>query len=54
MGRAGQLDIPSGDVSARMLLAALTEAGLAVAASPTVDERRHVGALVLRFLGGLR
>jgi AcrR family transcriptional regulator len=54
MGREGQLDIPPGDLSARMLLAAMTEAGLAVAASSTVDERRRVGALVMRFLGGLR
>jgi AcrR family transcriptional regulator len=50
----GQLDIPPGDLTARMLLAAMTEAGLAVAAAarPKV-ERRRVSALVMRFLEGL-
>jgi AcrR family transcriptional regulator len=54
MAGDGHLHIPPGDLSARMLLAAMTEAGLAVAASPTEDERWRVGALVMRFLGGLR
>jgi AcrR family transcriptional regulator len=52
---AGQLDLPPGDLTARMLLAAMTEAGLAVASSARpVEERRVVGALVMRLLDGLR
>jgi AcrR family transcriptional regulator len=55
MAQEGQLDIPPGDLTARMFLAAMTEAGLAVAAAtrPTA-ERRRVAPLVMRFLEGLR
>jgi len=55
VARRGDLDIPAGDLAARMLLAAMTEAGLAVAAAarPTA-ERRRAAALVMRLLGGLR
>jgi AcrR family transcriptional regulator len=55
MAHEGLIDIPPGDLPARMLLAAMTEAGLAVAASTRPKaERRRVGALVMRFLEGLR
>jgi AcrR family transcriptional regulator len=55
MVEQGLLDIPDGDLTARMLLAAMAEAGLAVAAAARPDEeRRRVGALVMRFLEGLR
>jgi len=52
--RGGHIDIPPGDVTARMVLAAMAEAGLAVAAAPEPDvERRRVGALMMRLLAGL-
>lgn len=52
---AGHIDIPSGDVTARMVLAAMAEAGLAVAEAPDpATERQRVGALVMRLLAGLR
>lgn len=52
---AGLIAIPPGDLTARMLLAAMSEAGVAVATSADPDEeRRRVGALVLRLLEGLR
>jgi AcrR family transcriptional regulator len=55
MAGQGAIDIPAGDLTARMLLAAMTEAGLAVAASDRpVEQRRRSGALVMRFLDGLR
>jgi AcrR family transcriptional regulator len=55
MAQAGQLDIASGDLTARMFLAAMTEAGLAVAhAARPKAERRRVAPLVMRFLEGLR
>jgi AcrR family transcriptional regulator len=54
MAHDGQLRIPPGDLAARMLLAAMTEAGLAVGVGASKAERRRVGALVLRFLEGLR
>ncbi|HEY7915984.1 MAG TPA: TetR family transcriptional regulator [Acidimicrobiales bacterium] len=51
----GPADPRSGDLTARMLLAAMSEAGLAVAASPEpAVERERVGALVLRLVTGLR
>jgi AcrR family transcriptional regulator len=54
LAQSGSIDLPPGDLTARMLLAAMAEAGLAVAAStePT-SERRRVGALVMRFVAGL-
>ncbi|MGD0391743.1 MAG: TetR family transcriptional regulator [Acidimicrobiales bacterium] len=55
LARGGHIDIPPGDVTARVVLAAMTEAGLAVAAAPEPDaERLLVGALVMRLLAGLR
>jgi AcrR family transcriptional regulator len=55
MVAAGQLDLPPGDLTARMFLAAMTEAGLAVAhAARPKSERRRVAPLVMRFLEGLR
>jgi AcrR family transcriptional regulator len=52
---AGHIDIPSGEVTARMVLAAMAEAGLAVAEAPDpATERQRVGALVMRLLAGLR
>lgn len=53
--QAGVIRIPPGDLTARMLLAALSEAGLAVATADDPDtERARVGALVLRLVAGLR
>jgi len=55
LAEAGLITIPSGDLTARMLLAAMSEAGLVVAASKNPEEeRRRVGALVMRLLDGLR
>jgi AcrR family transcriptional regulator len=52
---AGLIRIPPGDLTARMLLAAMSEAGLAVATSADPEEERtRVGALVMRLLEGLR
>jgi hypothetical protein len=54
LAQAGQIDIPAGDLTARMILAALGEAGLAVAAADRRDEQRQrVGELVLRLVAGL-
>jgi AcrR family transcriptional regulator len=48
-------DIPPGDLAARMLLAALNEAGLSIAASPEPDaERRRARAVMLQLLHGFR
>jgi AcrR family transcriptional regulator len=55
LAQAGLIALPTGDLTARMLLAAMSEAGLAVAASPRPDaERRRAAALVMRFVSGLR
>ena len=55
LAQAGVLDIPEGDLTARMVLAAISEAGLEVAAADRPDEERaRVGALVMRLLAGLR
>ena len=55
LAQAGLIALPSGDLTARMLLAAMSEAGLAVAASPRpAAERRRAGALVMQFVSGLR
>ncbi len=55
LAQAGLIALPSGDLTARMLLAAMSEAGLAVAASSRPDaERRRAGALVMRFVSGLQ
>ncbi len=53
--QGGHIEIPPGDLTARMVLAATAEAGLAVAsaAKPKV-ERQRVGTLVMRLLEGLR
>jgi AcrR family transcriptional regulator len=51
----GLVTIPPGDLTAKMLLAAMSEAGLAVAvAERPEEERARVGPLVMRFLEGLR
>jgi AcrR family transcriptional regulator len=48
-------DIPPGDLAARMLLAAMNEAGLSIAASPEPDaERQRARAVMLRLLQGFR
>ncbi len=55
LAQAGVIDIPEGDLTARMALAAISEAGLVVAAADRPDEERaRVGALVMRLLAGLR
>jgi AcrR family transcriptional regulator len=55
MAGAGLIDIPEGDLTARMLLAALDEAGLAVAASSDPQaERQRARDLLNRLLAGLR
>jgi AcrR family transcriptional regulator len=55
LAQAGLIALPSGDLTARMLLAAMSEAGLAVAASPRpAAERRRAGALVMQFVSGLQ
>ncbi len=54
LARAGLIDIPDGDLTARMVLAAISEAGLVVAAAERPDEERaRVGTLVVRLLAGL-
>jgi AcrR family transcriptional regulator len=54
LAQAGQIDIPAGDLTARMILAALGEAGLAVAAADQQDaQRQRVGELMLRLVAGL-
>jgi AcrR family transcriptional regulator len=51
----GLIDVSSSEVMARMLLAAMTEAGLAVGrASRPGPARREVTALLMRLLQGLR
>jgi AcrR family transcriptional regulator len=53
--QGGHIHMPPGDLTARMLLAAMTEAGLAVASAPDpAVERRLVGTLVMRLIEGLR
>ena len=56
LAEAGVIAIPAeGDLTARMLLAALDEAGLAVASSPDPPAARaQAGDLVTRLLTGLR
>jgi AcrR family transcriptional regulator len=55
LAQGGSIDLPPGDLTARMLLAAMAEAGLAVAASDEPDaELDRVSALVMRLVGGLR
>jgi len=56
MAEAGLIDIPpEGDLTARILLAALDEAGLSVASSPDPQaERQRAGELLNRLLSGLR
>ena len=52
--QGGYIDIP-GDLTARMVLAAMAEAGLAVASATEPEtERQRAGALVMRLLEGLR
>ncbi|HME49296.1 TetR/AcrR family transcriptional regulator [Mycobacterium sp.] len=56
MAEAGLIAIPPGDIAARMLLAALSEAGLAVAAAPAdqqADERNHAATVAEGFLRSL-
>jgi hypothetical protein len=49
------MDIPPGDLTARMVLAATAEAGLAVASATDPETvRQRVGVLVMRLLEGLR
>jgi hypothetical protein len=53
--QGGYIDIPPGDLTARMVLAAMAEAGLAVASATEPEtERQRAGALVMRLLEGLR
>jgi AcrR family transcriptional regulator len=56
MAAAGLIAIPSkGDLTARMLLAALNEAGLSVASASDPDaERARAAELIDRLLSGLR
>jgi AcrR family transcriptional regulator len=55
LAQGGFIDIPPGDLTARMLLAATSEAGLAVAAAAKPEaERERVGTLVMQFVAGLR
>jgi AcrR family transcriptional regulator len=55
LAATGGYDIAAGDLTARMLLAALGEAGLAMAASPEPEtERRRARTAILQFLQGLR
>ena len=55
LAEAGLIDVPPGDLTARMFLAAAGEAGLAIgAASDPDEERQRAGSLVMRFLEGLR
>jgi AcrR family transcriptional regulator len=55
LAQSGAIDIPAGDLTARMFLAASSEAGLAVASATDAEaERQRVGELLLRFLKGLR
>jgi AcrR family transcriptional regulator len=54
LAQSGHIEIPSGDLTARMVLAAMSEAGLAVAASPTAAvEMGRARQLVLRIVAGL-
>jgi AcrR family transcriptional regulator len=54
LAQSGRIEIPSGDLTARMVLAAMSEAGLAVAASPTAAaEKERARQLVLRIVAGL-
>jgi AcrR family transcriptional regulator len=51
----GEYHIPDSELAARILMAALDEAGLAVAASPDPDaERERARTLLQQLLGGLR
>jgi len=51
----GEIQLPPGDLAARMVLAASAEAGLAVAAAANPKaERKRSAALVMRFVEGLR
>ena len=56
LAEAGQIAIPAeGDLTARMLLAALDEAGLSVASSPDPQaERVRAADVITRLLSGLR
>jgi len=55
MAGAGLIPAQTDDLAARMLLASLTEAGLAVASASYPDEERvRVGALIMRFVDALR
>jgi AcrR family transcriptional regulator len=55
LAATGDYDIPDGDLTARILLAALGEAGLSVAAAADPDaERARARALLLQLVRGLR
>ena len=55
LAEAGLVNVPPGDLAARMFLAAAGEAGLAIGAASNLDEeRQRAGSLVMRFLEGLR
>lgn len=55
LAQAGLVRVPPGELTARMLLAALSEAGVAVAgADDPEEERARVGDLVRRLVSGLR
>jgi len=52
--QAGRIDLPPGDLTARMLLAAMAEAGLAVAFSAGAEhERADAARAVMRIVRGL-
>jgi AcrR family transcriptional regulator len=54
LAKAGLVRIPPGDLTARMVLAAISEAGLAVASAGDPEaERAKVHALVMRLVAGL-
>lgn len=56
LAEAGLIDTPAeGDLTARMLLAALNEAGLSIASSTDPQgEKERAGELIQRLLSGLR
>ena len=57
MAQSGLIAIPPGDIAARMLLAALSEAGLAVAAAPADEQgeyQAHAAKVADGFLRSLR
>ncbi len=54
LASTGEIELPEGDLPARMLLAALGEAGLSVASSGRDADREAAAALVMRVLSGFK